>query len=113
MNYALGDYWGTIPVDFITGKPSETGKATPELYLLKGVRYVVTCKASSGAVLTDGVMKIVTGGDKMNVRRLHCDSEIIRPQLSLVLCTNVLFGVRKMTTVFGAVLSWWISCQSS
>lgn len=95
MSQCLGDYKGTVPITLVTDKRSSIGGATPEVMQLKGVRYAVMQEPSKDAVINEGIMKELTGGDPLLGRALYCDSEIFIPQFSLVVCTNALFEIKS------------------
>lgn len=95
MTQALGEYKGTVPITLVTDKRSSIGGATPEVMQLKGVRYAVMQEPSKDAVINEGIMKELTGGDPVMGRALYSDSEIFIPQFSLVVCTNALFEIKS------------------
>jgi P4 family phage/plasmid primase-like protien len=95
MTQCLGDYKGTVPITLVTDKRSSIGGATPEVMQLKGVRYAVMQEPSKDAIINEGIMKELTGGDPLLGRALYCDSEIFIPQFSLVVCTNALFEIKS------------------
>lgn len=95
MSQCLGDYKGTVPVTLVTDKRSSIGGATPEIMQLKGIRYAVMQELSVNAVINEGIMKELTGGDPLLGRALYCDSESFIPQFSLVVCTNKLPDVNS------------------
>jgi P4 family phage/plasmid primase-like protien len=94
MSQALGDYKGTVPITLVTEKRNAIGGTSSEVIQLKGVRYAVMQEPSKDAVINEGIMKELTGGDPIQARALFCSSEIFIPQFSLVVCTNALFEVR-------------------
>jgi P4 family phage/plasmid primase-like protien len=95
MGQCLGDYKGTVPITLVTDKRSSIGGATPEIMQLKGVRYAVMQEPSKDAVINEGILKELTGGDPLLGRALYCDSEIFIPQFSLAVCTNSLFEMKS------------------
>jgi P4 family phage/plasmid primase-like protien len=95
MTQSLGEYKGTVPITLVTDKRSSIGGATPEVMQLKGVRYAVMQEPSKDAIINEGIMKELTGGDPLLGRALYCDSEIFIPQFSLVVCTNALFEIKS------------------
>jgi P4 family phage/plasmid primase-like protien len=95
MGQCLGDYKGTVPITLVTDKRSSIGGATPEIMQLKGVRYAVMQEPSKDAVINEGILKELTGGDPLLGRALYCDSEIYIPQFSLAVCTNSLFDIKS------------------
>lgn len=95
MSHALGDYKGTVPITLVTEKRGSIGGTSSEVVQLKGVRYAVMQEPSKDAVINEGVMKELTGGDPIQARALYSDSEIFIPQFSLVVCTNALFEIKS------------------
>jgi P4 family phage/plasmid primase-like protien len=95
MSQCLGEYKGTVPITLVTDRRSSIGGATPEVMQLKGVRYAVMQEPSKDAIINEGIMKELTGGDPLLGRALYCDSEIFIPQFSLVVCTNALFEIKS------------------
>lgn len=94
MSQALGEYKGTVPITLVTEKRNAIGGTSSEVIQLKGIRYAVMQEPSKDAVINEGIMKELTGGDPIQARALFCSSEIFIPQFSLVVCTNALFEVR-------------------
>ena len=95
MTQALGEYKGTVPITLVTEKRSSIGGTSSEVIQLKGVRYAVMQEPSKDAVINEGIMKELTGGDPIQARALYSDSEIFIPQFSLVVCTNALFEIKS------------------
>lgn len=95
MTQSLGDYKGTVPITLVTEKRNSLGGTSSEIIALKGVRYAVMQEPSKDAVINEGVMKELTGGDPIQARALYSDSEIFIPQFSLVVCTNALFDIKS------------------
>ena len=95
MTQALGDYKGTVPITLVTEKRNTIGGTSSEVIQLKGVRYAVMQEPSKDAIINEGIMKELTGGDPIQARALYSDSEIFIPQFSLVVCTNALFEIKS------------------
>ena len=95
MTQALGEYKGTVPITLVTSARNNIGGTSSEVMQLKGVRYAVMQEPSKDAIINEGIMKEITGGDPIQARALYCDSEIFMPQFSLVVCTNALFEIRS------------------
>jgi phage/plasmid-associated DNA primase len=79
----------------VTEKRGTIGGTSSEIIQLKGVRYAVMQEPSKDAVINEGILKELTGGDPIQARALYSDSEIFEPQFSLVVCTNALFEVKS------------------
>jgi P4 family phage/plasmid primase-like protien len=95
MTQALGEYKGTVPVTLVTDKRGSIGGTSSEVMQLKGVRYAVMQELSKDAIINEGIMKELTGGDPIQARALYADSETFIPQFSLVVCTNALPEVKS------------------
>ena len=95
MSHCLGDYKGTVPITLVTEKRNSIGGTSSEVIQLKGVRYAVMQEPSKDAVINEGIMKELTGGDPIQARALYSDSEIFIPQFTLAVCTNALFEIKS------------------
>jgi hypothetical protein len=95
MSQALGENKGTVPITLVTEKRGSIGGTSSEVIQLKGVRYAVMQEPSKDAVINEGILKELTGGDPIQARALYSDSEVFIPQFSLVVCTNALFDVKS------------------
>jgi P4 family phage/plasmid primase-like protien len=95
MTQALGEYKGTVPITLVTEKRNSIGGTSSEVVQLKGVRYAVMQEPSVDAVINEGIMKELTGGDPIQARALYSDSEIFIPQFTLAVCTNALFEIKS------------------
>ena len=95
MSHALGEYQGVMPITYLTDKRPPVGGTSSEVMQLKGIRYAVMNEPSKDAVINEGKMKEITGGDPITARALYCESETFKPQCSLVVCTNSLFEIKS------------------
>jgi P4 family phage/plasmid primase-like protien len=95
MTMTLGQYKGTVPITLVTEKRNGIGGTSSEVIALKGVRYAVMQEPSKGAIINEGVMKELTGGDPIQARALYCESETFIPQFKLIACTNNLFEINS------------------
>lgn len=95
MSQSLGEYKGTVPITLVTEKRNSIGGTSSEVIQLKGIRYAVMQEPSKEAVINEGIMKELTGGDPIQARALYSESEIFIPQFSLVVCTNALFEIKS------------------
>ena len=93
MTKGLGDYLGQVPIQLVTAKRNTIGSTSSEIVQLKGVRYAVMQEPTKGDKLNEGIMKEITGGDKLQGRALFRDSITFTPQFKLVVCTNTLLDV--------------------
>jgi P4 family phage/plasmid primase-like protien len=95
MTACLGEYKAVLPITAVTQKRAMIGGASPELAVLKGVRYAVMQEPTKGDRINEGILKEITGGDEMNARALFKNTISFVPQFKLVVCTNVLFDINS------------------
>jgi P4 family phage/plasmid primase-like protien len=93
MSQTLGLYKGTVPITLVTTQRNSIGGTSSEVIQLKGLRYAVMQEPSKNAVINEGVMKELTGGDPIQARGLYKETETFNPQFSLAVCTNTLFDI--------------------
>ena len=95
MTKVLGELKGVVPITILTRKRGESGKASPELARLRGIRYAVMQEPSKNDKINEGIMKELTGGDTIQARALFHDPIEFKPQFKLVVCTNNLFDIES------------------
>jgi P4 family phage/plasmid primase-like protien len=95
---ALGDYASTIDVSFLTQKRTSPGNANPQLAKTKGRRIIILQEPDNCDKLNTGLMKSITGGDKLEARKLYGDPFIIDPQFKTFLVCN---NLPKIETIDG------------
>ena len=85
----LGDYAVTLSIDSFAGDSKRGGsEATPDLARLPGARLVAASEPEMGVKLKDALIKTLTGGEKIAVRRLHQDFIELVPQFKIILSGN-------------------------
>lgn len=89
-SHVVGDYGTSIPIEtFISeGRGRNAGQATPDLAMLQGVRFVHTNEPEKGGKLSEGLIKLVTGGDRMKVRELNMPYFELQPLFKLMMSGN-------------------------
>lgn len=85
---AIGDYAGKLPISLLTKKRGDSGNATPELARTKGLRFVVMQEPDQHTKINVGLMKELTGGDRITVRALYEMPFEFKPQFKMVLTCN-------------------------
>jgi len=88
MQLVLGNYAGGLPVSLITSKRSSSNSATPEMERTKGLRFVVMQEPEANENINIGLMKELTGNDKIIARGLFKDPIEFIPQFKLLLMCN-------------------------
>lgn len=87
---ALGEYAMTLPTSLITGKRGASNAASPELVKTKGKRFCILQEPEASDHINLGLMKELTGGDKIYGRGLFADPIEFLPQFKLILTCNKL-----------------------
>lgn len=85
----LGDYAVSMSIDSFAGDSKRAGaEATPDLARLPGARLVAASEPEMGVHLKDALIKALTGGEPIAVRRLHQDFFELVPQFKIILSGN-------------------------
>ena len=89
MYKILGDYTGNVPITLLTQKRGLIGGTSSEVVNLRGTRYAVMQESTKGDQINEGVMKELTGGDKITARGLYKDAVTFIPQFKPVSYTHL------------------------
>ena len=84
---ALGDYVTNIQPETIMVKPGTTGP-TSDIARLKGARFVNSAEPNEGVRLNEGLVKQLTGGDKVTASRKYENEFEFYPEFKLWMSTN-------------------------
>lgn len=87
LNKIFGNYAMNITPQAIMTSHNK-GNATPEIAKLDGARLVTTTEPNEGDRFDEGLIKQITGGDKINARFLHQNDFEYIPQFKLFMATN-------------------------
>lgn len=89
MLHILADYAVTLSIDSFSGEDRRSGsEATPDLARLPGARMVAASEPEAGVKLKDALIKALTGGEKIPVRRLREDFFEVDPHFKIVISGN-------------------------
>ena len=86
----LGEYGCGLPVSLITSKRASSNSATPEMERTKGIRLAVMQEPEADECINIGLMKELTGNDKIIARGLYKEPVEFVPQFKLLLMCNEL-----------------------
>ena len=89
----LGDYAGTMPVDFICTNKGGRGsydRANPMLAGLRGKRFLTLSESDDAGKLNEAEIKNYTGNDPITTRNLHEKPFTFTPQFKMWLSCNSL-----------------------
>jgi P4 family phage/plasmid primase-like protien len=91
LSYAFGDYYMSCPITIITRKRGQSNETSPEKVRMKGRRVGIFQETDDGEKLNVGVLKEITGGDKMLIRDLFKganDMIEFKPQMKYFVTCN-------------------------
>ena len=87
---SFGEYSCIMPIQVLTQKRSASTAADPALARTKGKRFAVSQEPGPEEKINIGIMKELTGGDKIIARTLFKEPIEFRPQFKLILTCNEL-----------------------
>jgi P4 family phage/plasmid primase-like protien len=85
---AFGQYCAKLPISLLTQKRAASNSASPELARTIGTRFVSLQEPDEHERMNIGLMKELTGGDKIQSRQLYREPVEFKPQFKMVLCCN-------------------------
>lgn len=86
----LGDYASVADFESFVAQPGGRGggAASPDIAKLAGARFVPSIEVDDGKRLAEGIVKTLTGGDKVSARFLYRDTFEFQPAFKLWLVAN-------------------------
>lgn len=87
LSYVLNDYVKCPQAETIS-QIRQGSEASPDIINLMDARFVVCVESNKGVRLNEGLIKQLTGEDKVTARRLYCEPISFTPQFKLWLFTN-------------------------
>lgn len=88
LENTLGEYAGKLSISMLTEKRPNSTVANPELARTRGKRICTFQEPDEGARINIGLLKELTGGDKIICRGLFKEPFEMKPQFKLLLCCN-------------------------
>lgn len=85
---AFGEYCIKFPITLLTNRRAASNSATPEVAQSKGKRFGSFQEPDEDEKINVGLMKEMTGGDKIKARSLFKEPIEFRPQYKLMLLCN-------------------------
>jgi P4 family phage/plasmid primase-like protien len=89
----IGDYGCKFPVTLLTQKRAASNAANSELARAKGRRFACLQEPAEDEKLNIGLMKELTGGDKIMARAIYREPIEFKPQFKMILTCNHLPNV--------------------
>ena len=90
---SFGEYCCKLPITLLTQKRAASNAATSEVARTKGKRFACLQEPSEDEKLNVGLMKELTGGDKIQARQLFSEPIEFKPQFKMILTCNTLPNV--------------------
>jgi len=91
----MGGYSTTIPIESLTGAEQRKGSdATPDLVRLPGARFVRASEPERGTGLKEALVKQLTGGEAILVRRMQQEFVEVSPEFKLTIQGNYLPNIK-------------------
>jgi P4 family phage/plasmid primase-like protien len=84
----LGDYAIELPTTVLTDKAAKSSSATPEIMRTKGRRFVVVQEPGPETFINIGMLKLLSGNDKVSGRDLFKSQTEFRPMFKLAIICN-------------------------
>lgn len=85
---SLGEYACVSPVTLITCKRESANSANSALATIRNKRAVIMQEPESNEQIQAGVMKALTGGDRISTRELHSSQIEFKPHAKFFMCCN-------------------------
>lgn len=85
---SFGEYCCTLPIALLTQKRGASNSASPELARARSKRFACLQEPGENERLNIGLMKEMTGGDKLYARGLYKEGGEFKPQFKMVLTCN-------------------------
>jgi putative DNA primase/helicase len=113
LGTALGqDYAGAAPREMLLLPPRGATKSPQDLVVLAGKRLLWASEPGSGRVVDGELVKAISGGDRLVVRRLYREPEEVLPKAKVTFLANDLRVLQTMDAAAWAraqILEWPVS----
>jgi len=87
---SFGDYCCVFPISMLTSKRVASNAANSELALAKGKRFALMSEPENDERINVGLMKELSGGDRIIARRMYHEPVEFNPKFKMVLACNKL-----------------------
>lgn len=84
----LAGYSATLAADTLLARKGDAGLVLNDLATLQGARFVVAVESDMGRRMAEALVKQLTGGDPIKVKKLYADVFSIMPTFKLWIGTN-------------------------
>ena len=84
----FGSYSTTLDAEIFSSKKGNAGTATTHLNYIQKKRVGILDESNKKQEFNEGLIKRITGGTKLRIRKLQQESEEIEVKMTPILCTN-------------------------
>lgn len=88
LQKAVGDYYCILPIALLTQKRAASNTAQSELERTKGRRFAIMQEPGESEKINIGLMKELSGGDRILVRGLFKEPIEFKPQFTMIMTCN-------------------------
>lgn len=88
LRLILGEYARAVASETLTDTKRTGGAASPDLAELVGARMIMSAETENGAGLAESLIKAVTAGDCIPIRKLYCAPSQFTPVFKLLMLGN-------------------------
>jgi phage/plasmid-associated DNA primase len=104
-----GGYVAKVPMTYFVGNRTQSSGATPEIFATIGARLATSDEAKRGQEIDAGVVKHITGGERVWTRALFGDGGLFTPQYKFFLLSNYLPPMDDDSATEQRVMVWPIT----
>jgi len=88
LDKTFGDYFTILDSEIFSVKKGTAGTATTHLNYIQDKRFGIMDESNKNEEMNEGLVKRITGGTKLRIRKLHKESELIEVVLVPIILTN-------------------------
>jgi P4 family phage/plasmid primase-like protien len=90
VQMTMGEYYCILPIALLTQKRAASNSAQSELERTRGRRFAIMQEPSDGEKMNIGLMKELSGGDRIQCRGLFKEPIEFKPQFKMIMTCNEL-----------------------
>lgn len=88
LDRTFGDYFTILDSEIFSNRKANAGTATTHLNYIQDKRFGIMDESNKNEEFNEGLIKRITGGTKLRIRKLHKESELIDVAIKPIILTN-------------------------
>jgi len=88
LDKTFGEYFTILDSEIFSVKKGNAGTATTHLNYIQDKRFGIMDESNKNEEMNEGLIKRITGGTKLRIRKLHKESELIEVALVPIILSN-------------------------